>query len=44
MVSYLAQLLNWWDWYYEIVYDVTLIGLVCVFIMSWLHKKGSGEK
>jgi hypothetical protein len=44
IVSYLAQLLNWWNWYYGIVYDVTLLGLVCVFVMSRLHRKWIGRK
>ena len=40
IVSYLADPLNAWNWYYGIVYDVTLSGLACIAIMSWLHNKG----
>lgn len=37
--SYLAGYLNGWDWYYVIVYDVTWLGLACVFVVSQLHKR-----
>jgi hypothetical protein len=44
IMSYLSQFFNSWDWYYWLVYDVTLVGLAFAFVVILLHGRNGREK
>jgi hypothetical protein len=44
IMSYPAQYFNGWDWYYWLVYDVTLVGLAFAFVVIWFYGRNGREK
>ncbi len=44
IMSYPSQFFQGWNWYYWLVYDVTLVGLIFGLVMIWLHRKNGREK
>jgi hypothetical protein len=44
IMSYQSQFFQDWNWYYGLVYDVTLVGLAFAVVVLWLHRKNQREK